>query len=81
MDIEQKIEEVKETISTPGWRVIVDTFEKKKNGFLERLMESNLNTEKGVEDARKIQADFKAIEDFVEVVKDLISEVKEVEEE
>lgn len=76
MDKKSKQEELKNLLLTKGWKILVAEFKSKKESLLGLLMDTNLDTKEGLDNGRKYQAMFNAIEAFEETIRDIIEDVE-----
>ena len=79
MDEKTKSEEVKALVMTRGWKILIKEFLKKKESLKSLLMDTDLDTKEGLDNGRKYQAMFNAIEAFEENTRDIIEISKEEE--
>jgi len=77
MDIERKIEELKHTVGTTGWKIAKEQFEQQKETLKNLMMEIDFTKRDSIGDAIGYQAEYRAIERFPEVIKDMISNLSE----
>lgn len=75
--MKSRVEEIKGLVITPGWKYLKEEFLKKKESLKELLMETNLDEKEGLDNARKFQAMFNAIDGFEELIQDIIVDLEE----
>lgn len=78
---EDKISAIKRVLTMPGWRFLKEEFNKKKQSYLNLLVDTEIETEEERGMNRKYRAMYNAIDAFYDDVKDILENLgsKEVE--
>lgn len=70
-------EEILHTVESKGFRALKDNFMSKKEGYKELLMDTDLDSEIGIANAKKYQAMYHTIDSFFEEVADIVKDINE----
>lgn len=72
---EDKAVSIKKLLTMPGWRLLKEEFNKKKQSYLDLLVDTDIETEEERGMNRKYRAMYNSIEAFFEDVKDILEEL------